>query len=477
MALVTSSWFTDILTLLIVTLSIVYYFLTSTYNYWKNKNIPYEKPTLIFGNFYNAVTFQQNITDFFADQYRKTKEKFFGLYIFRRPYLLIRDPELAKYVLIKDFNNFIPRTSAPTYKDDPLGEYNLFSMKSTHDWRFIRSKLSPIFSSGKLRNMFPLVNENGENLNGYLKNHVFETLEGKSVCQNYTTDAIVSTVMGLSVNSFKDEETEFDRISKGLFTVTLRRATELMFFFFVPFLSRLLRLKVFSEMGSQFYRNLFWSAVKMRQDNNIKRPDLIDALITLKNYGTIEDADNKEQKKEVVSNPSQLKLDGDVLVAQIALFYAAGLNTSSAAMSFTCYSLSYNPEIQIKLRKEIQTVLARNGGKLTYESVFEMKYLDCCFKETLRLYPSLGYLDREALDTYTFPGTNLTIEKGTPVIISLAGMQKDPQYFKNPDVYDPERFNDENKDKIPPYVFMPFGDGPRNCIGARLGHESILYRS
>nr|UZE89875.1 cytochrome P450 CYP6YH8 [Chrysoperla zastrowi sillemi] len=380
MALVTSSWFTDILTLLIVTLSIVYYFLTSTYNYWKNKNIPYEKPTLIFGNFYNAVTFQQNITDYFADQYRKTKEKFFGLYIFRRPYLLIRDPELAKHVLIKDFNNFVPRTTAPTHKDDPMGQYNLFSMKNNNDWRFIRSKLSPIFSSGKLRNTFPLINEIGENLNGYLKNHVFETLEGKSVCRKYTSDVIVSTVFGISTNSFTDEETEFEKLSKTVFTFTLRRAYELMFFFFVPTVSRLFRLKVFSEEGTEFFRNIFWSAVKMRDEHNIKRPDLIDALITLKNYGTIEDPDNKENSKEVVSNPSQLKLDGDVLVAQIALFYAAGLDTSSNAMSFTCYSLSYNPEIQIKLRKEIQSVLARNGGQLTYDSLSEMKFLDCCIR-------------------------------------------------------------------------------------------------
>lgn len=77
---------------------------------------------------------------------------------------------------------------------------------------------------------------------------------------------------------------------------------------------------------------------------------------------------------------SATELEGDVLVAQAAVFFTAGFGTSSLTMSFTLHSLSYNPEIQIKLRKEIQSVIARNGGKFTYDCLQEMKYLDACVK-------------------------------------------------------------------------------------------------
>lgn len=74
-------------------------------------------------------------------------------------------------------------------------------------------------------------------------------------------------------------------------------------------------------------------------------------------------------------------------------------------------------------------------------------------------------MDRLCQQDYTIPGTNFVIEKGTPVFIPMFGLHYDKKYFSNPEVYDPERFNEENKHKLPSYTYLPFGDGPRNCIG------------
>lgn len=68
-------------------------------------------------------------------------------------------------------------------------------------------------------------------------------------------------------------------------------------------------------------------------------------------------------------------------------------------------------------------------------------------------------------ENYTIPETGLTLEKGTPVLIPQHGLHWDSKYFPNPERFDPERFSDENKHKIQSYVYLPFGDGPRNCIG------------
>ena len=86
------------------------------------------------------------------------------------------------------------------------------------------------------------------------------------------------------------------------------------------------------------------------------------------------------------------------------------------------------------------------------------------FSETTRKYPGLPFLNRECTQDYTIPGTDITIKKGTGIIISLLGMHHDPEYFPNPLEYKPERFSEEQKE-YNPVAFMPFGEGPRHCIG------------
>lgn len=94
-----------------------------------------------------------------------------------------------------------------------------------------------------------------------------------------------------------------------------------------------------------------------------------------------------------------------------------------------------------------------------------LPYLDMVSSEGLRKYPLLHFLDREAEEDYTFPETNVTIDKGTPIIIPMSAIQMDSKNFPDPEVFDPERFSVENKRKIPPFTYFPFGEGPRNCIG------------
>lgn len=100
-----------------------------------------------------------------------------------------------------------------------------------------------------------------------------------------------------------------------------------------------------------------------------------------------------------------------------------------------------------------------------FSQAMSLPYLDMVVSETLRLYPTLGYLNRMPNDTYKVPNSDLVLEKGTPVYVSMLGMHLDPQYFPEPHKFDPERFNEENKRNIPPCVYFPFGEGPHTCIG------------
>ena len=98
-----------------------------------------------------------------------------------------------------------------------------------------------------------------------------------------------------------------------------------------------------------------------------------------------------------------------------------------------------------------------------------LPYLDMVVSEILRMYPPLPFLDRITKETYKVPNSDLVLEKGTPIYISLLGVHYDPEYYPNPDKFDPERFTKENKRNRSPYVYLPFGDGPRMCIGKNIG--------
>lgn len=81
------------------------------------------------------------------------------------------------------------------------------------------------------------------------------------------------------------------------------------------------------------------------------------------------------------------------------------------------------------------------------------------------MYPPLPVLNRVCTEDYVVPNSNVTIERGTNIVVPILGLHYDQEYFPEPNKFDPSRFNEENIGKITPYTYMPFGDGPRNCLG------------
>lgn len=192
----------------------------------------------------------------------------------------------------------------------------------------------------------------------------------------------------------------------------------------------------------------------------------------------------------------------------------AGYETSSTVISLTLFELAKQPHIQDKLREEILNRMEEDNGELTYEGIFNMKYLgmvvsgnqiylNCgsnslidlttetavkifqlyiyiyaiydiyvcmyvwfSFAESLRKYPPLPFLDRICVEDYKIPDSEVVIEKGTQIFIPLYnGLHYDEKYFSNPTKFDPERFTEESIKTRHPFSLLPFGEGPRSCLG------------
>ncbi|KAJ8886076.1 hypothetical protein PR048_012282 [Dryococelus australis] len=159
------------------------------------------------------------------------------------------------------------------------------------------------------------------------------------------------------------------------------------------------------------------------------------------------------------------EFDDDVMASQCVIFFVAGFETSSTAMSFCLYELAKNPEVQDKLRQEIDIIIEHHDGIMTYDALHDMKYLDRVIDETLRKHPPASSVGRKCTKRYVIPGTETVVEEGTDVEVPIYGLHHDPKYFPDPEKFDPDRFTPENKNKRPQLCYLPFGDGPRICIG------------
>ena len=158
------------------------------------------------------------------------------------------------------------------------------------------------------------------------------------------------------------------------------------------------------------------------------------------------------------------------IAAQAHIFFAGGYETTATTITFCLLELCKNIEIQRKLQRNIQEVLAKHDGLINYDTVKEMNYLDHCISETLRLYPPAPII-RQCTKTYKINGTDAIIEKGTDVIVPIFGLHRDEKYFYNAKEFIPERFEDNNLKINTPY--MPFGMGPRYCIAGRFAKLSV----
>ena len=125
---------------------------------------------------------------------------------------------------------------------------------------------------------------------------------------------------------------------------------------------------------------------------------------------------------------------------------------------YALYELALNPDIQQRLREEISNGIQENGGKLSYDLLFGFKYLDMITNESLRKYPPIPSVVRQCSKDFTLPGTNLVLEKGINVNIPVYSIQRDEEFYPQPEKFDPERFGAENVKNIKSFTFLPFGE-------------------
>lgn len=240
---------------------------------------------------------------------------------------------------------------------------------------------------------------------------------------------------------------------------------------------RKFKLQVTPSRIQDFFLKLIIETVDYREKNKIERNDFLSMLIQLKNNGKL-DGDEREVGKisfnDLVAQSCKfsavnslksnfpsitfciVKLDRTVFKL-LVVFFLAGFETSSTALSYALYELALNQELQDRTRVEIEKVLAEHDGKITYDAIMSMEWCGQVISESLRKYPPGNVLLRTCTKEYQVPGTKYIIDKGSNLMLPMSAIHNDPEYFPNPKKFDPERFSPEAVKERNPFAFLPFG--------------------
>ncbi|XP_077507782.1 cytochrome P450 3A24-like [Amblyomma americanum] len=432
----------------------------------KELGVPGPEPSLLFGN---LLEIRRRGTAACFDDWIKKYGSVCGFYNGALPFLLVSDIDILKKVQIEDFHNFAQRGTV--FNVEPLPDYRhkLIVTAPVSRWRELRAVLSPAFTTKKLSQIFVTMDECSDILIEKLeeKQATGQALELTSFLKRVTMDTMFRAGYGVDLKVQEDTAgTFFDELGAGAGKLLRSLPLYGVSFFGVcfPELYHLWYLISWltSRIVTPYFKittTLLGPVVSERKAKEMRqRVDVLQLLLNKENTGLL-----STREGHAFDGKTKLTLDMDEVMANSAFYLIAGMEASPNTMGLALHLIARHPEIQDKLQAEISQVLKRDG-KFTQKNVTEMTYLDMVLNESMRFYTGVvGFVSRQPEADYEVKG--LKIPRGVSVMAAVSCLHKDPELWPEPEKFDPERFNPENKHLIHPASFQPFGKGPRECLG------------
>jgi cytochrome P450 family 9 len=391
---------------------------------------------------------------------------------------MIADPDLIKKIMIRDFDHFVNRdANENNLIGDKYFGRSVLQLRD-HKWKEMRQLLSPIYTTSKLKMMFNLMLESAEEFSNNLKekskmnNDVIE-IDTRDVFARVTADGIATTALGFKGDCITNKNSQMFQIAADIGS-DFANAGKMMLLYFLPKIYGFLGLQQFRKSIHDFFEKNILDEMKRRREEKISRPDVIQMLVQAKE-GQLKHEKGDEVEEISVESTSKIKKNNwtdEDLVAQAFIFFIGGFETTTTVLQGLAFELAKNMDVQEKLIEEIDEMNEMLDGKLiSVEQLNQMKYLEMVINEALRKWPAFHGIARHCTKDYELKddetGKSWKIKKGIDILVPFDSMCRDERFFSNPEKFDPERFNDENKKSTWNAIFIPFGLGPRMCIGSR----------
>lgn len=269
--------------------------------YWERRGIPQLKPLPFIGNIWSVLTCEKGLGQFYEDIYFKAiDKKYIGIYELEKPSLLVMDLKLIENILVKDFSYFVNRGIAHV-EDDSLVAKGLPQLKDS-EWRAVRYKTAPAFSSGKLKFMFETMKSCSERMISFMNDGPDTDVDVQEISTRYALDVIGTCAFGIDVSKDLDKNSHFRVLGNQILNLNSVAYYAFLFVNFLPKFASKFGLKMTAGKIGKYFGNLIKDAMQVREKTKNKRNDFIDLLLQLKEKGNIE-----VQSKD--PDDSYLKLD------------------------------------------------------------------------------------------------------------------------------------------------------------------------
>lgn len=276
----------------------VYFFLKKRFAHFEENGIPFVKPnSWMLGNM-GEVRTKIHMVDLFRQIYEacKGKDVIAGYFTSVSPTILITDLEMLKNVTVKDFNYFTDRGIYVNEEADPISGH-LFSIDGDK-WKFLRNKLSPVFTSGKIKMMYNTIADKGQNFVTAIEEASKSgSIEMKEMANRFTIDVISSCAFGMESNTLKQEHPEFVQLFKNIFGVDGLSMFKQLFLSVFPKFSKFLNLRMFTKNIENFFYENVGGTMHYREQNKVVRNDFLNMLLQLKNKGSIDGEFSTDTRK------------------------------------------------------------------------------------------------------------------------------------------------------------------------------------
>ncbi|XP_077512149.1 cytochrome P450 3A24-like [Amblyomma americanum] len=442
-----------------VILLVLYLWRRRKFSLFKRLGIPGPEPSLIWGNIMEIKA--KGSATAFSD-WTKEYGDIVGFFNGAMPFLLVKDVELLKKVLVEEHHVFPDRGALFGVLPAPVHPNSMVFTATRERWKGLRRTISPAFTASKLSKIFPVFEASCETLADIVGRDAGEgrSKDIKNLFQRYSLEVMLKASFGMDLDVQNTAPGSiFDRLTSsgvrllqclGLQGITLVANC-------LPELHALLQWLVsvasyFTDAFIHIIEAVVRPIVERRRNSSSgKHSDLMQLLL------------NKEIGFQGEGKPAKGLLSRTEVLYNACVYVFAGLDGTTHTVAAVLYLLAMHQGAQERLRKEITTSLDEEG-KLNYLTIGQLKYLDMVLKESMRVYyQNVGFVTRRAVRDFEYKA--IKIPKGVSVMAAASCLNQDPNIWCNPTSFDPERFNDENKRHIHPTSFLPFGHGPRACVG------------
>ncbi|XP_028263336.1 cytochrome P450 4V8 [Parambassis ranga] len=454
----------------IAALTYITYRLLSSYlhKWFEMRPIPEMEGTYPFIG--NALMFKTNAGDFFSQIEELTRDfanmPLVKLWIGPIPFVILYHAETVETILNTSIH--MEKAYAYNFLHPWLGTGLLTS--TGHKWRQRRKMLTPTFHFSILADFLEVMNEQAEILVMKLEK---QAGKGPFNCFNHVTlcalDIICETAMGKKVYAQSNSDSEYVRSVYKMSDIVSRRQRtpwfwpDFVYNYFGEGREQDKTLKILHSFTRKVINEKAENMSYIESDNDSdretrKRRAFLDMLLK-----TTDEEGNRMSHEDIQE--------------EVDTFMFRGHDTTAASMNWVLHLLGSHPEAQKKVHQELQEVFGASEQPVNAEDLKNLKYLECVIKEALRLFPSVPFFARSIGEDCHING--FKVPKGANAIIITYALHRDPRYFPEPEEFRPERFLPENSVGRPPYAYIPFSAGLRNCIGQRFAmmEEKVILSS